>query len=141
MADALLRRTEASDQGTFGLFTLDGLTLFSGELPDRDNAPGVSCIPPGEYRCERRFSPRFKRETYWLRDVPSRSFILIHSANLMGDAALGFKSQLNGCIALGQRRGTMGGQKAILVSAPAITDLETATNREPFTLEVRNEFA
>ena len=49
-----------------------------------------------------------------------------------------FQKQLNGCIALGERLGWIAGQKAVLVSAPAIRRLEEYFKGEPFTLEVRN---
>lgn len=55
----------------------------------------------------------------------------------MGDAAKGFRSQLNGCLAVGERIGWIDGQKAILLSAPAIRRLEAYFVGKPFTLEIR----
>ncbi len=54
----------------------------------------------------------------------------------MGQSPL--RCQLNGCIALGERHGWIEGQKAVLVSAPAIRRLEEYFGGKPFTLEVRN---
>jgi hypothetical protein len=40
--------------------------LFSGELPWRDNAPSISCVPAGTYRAIFTNSPRFGRALYLL---------------------------------------------------------------------------
>jgi len=136
---SILTREDRSADGTFGRMTVGGLTLFSGELPWADNAPDRSCIPVGEYRCAFTFSPRFRRMLYLVIDVPGRSGIRFHAANLMGAVDQGRKSQLNGCIALGERIGFMDGQKALLLSAPALRRFESALGGGPFDLEVRDE--
>ena len=74
---------------------------------------------------------------YILGSVHSRSGIRIHPANLAGDSALGYKSQLNGCIALGERLGWINGQKALLMSAPAVRRAEAAFGGQPFLLEIK----
>lgn len=134
---ALLERLESTDQGTFGRLTAPGVTLFTGELPDRDNAPNISCIPAGAYRCAWTFSPAFKRFMYLVIPVIGRSGIRIHSANYMGDAPP-WRKQLNGCIALGEKLGWIDRQKAVLLSAPAVRRFETLTQHQPFDLEIRN---
>lgn len=136
-ADAILTRLDSSDQGTFGRIAAPAIVLFTGELPWRENRPSISCIPEGTYRVAWTFSPRFKRFMYLVDGVVGRSGIRKHSANLMGDAALGYKSQLNGCIALGERLGWLDRQKAVLLSAPAVRRFEEAMNHRPFILEVR----
>ena len=135
---AILQRLETGDQGTFGRLTLGGLALFTGELPWRDNASNVSCIPPGSYRCVWTYSNRFKRNMYLVAPVVGRAGIRIHAANLMGDATLGFRSQLNGCVSLGERLGTIASQRALLLSTPALRRFEALTRGKPFELEVRN---
>jgi len=135
--DAILTRLDSSDQGTFGRIVGPGITLLTGELPWRENRPSISCIPEGFYRVEWTWSPRFRRFMYLVDGVVGRSGIRKHSANLMGDAALGYKSQLNGCIALGERLGWLDMQKAVLLSAPAVRRFEEAMNHRPFILEVR----
>lgn len=128
---------ETGPHGTFGFIDMpDGLRLFTGELPDKQNAPNISCIPPGIYNCAWTFSPAFKRMMYLVADVPKRSGIRIHSANFMGDKAAGLRAQLNGCLALGRRLGTIDGQKALILSSAAVTALESFMGREPFILEV-----
>ena len=136
--NAILTRLESTDEGTFGQFVAGRLGLFSGELPDRGNAPSISRIdPPGVYTAGFTWSPRFARCLYLIGPVPGRSGIRMHPANLMGDASKGFRSQLNGCIALGERLGWMDRQKCLLLSAPAVRRVEAYFGGRPFTLEIR----
>lgn len=136
MKSAVLERLETGDHGTFGRIIVDDLILFTGELPWRDNSPNISCIPAGKYTCAWTFSPAFKRMMYAVGPVGGRAGIRIHPANLMGDKASGLRCQLNGCIAIGERLGTMQTQKAILLSAPAVRRLEDFTGRTNFSLEI-----
>jgi hypothetical protein len=137
MRNVLLERLETGDAGTFGRITADGLVLYTGELPDRDNAANVSCIPAGTYTCSYTYSPRFRRLMYGIEPVPGRAGVRIHSANFMGDSAKGLRCQLNGCIALGERLGKMDGQKAVLLSAPAVRRFVDLMAGETFKIEVR----
>lgn len=144
--DVVLERMESGLQGTFGRILARGiLRLFTGELPWLGNAPSVSCIPPAWddaaprlHRVVWTWSPRFRRFMYLLEDTDPRAGIRAHPANLMGDRAAGYRAQLNGCIALGERLGWIDGQKALLFSAPAVRRFEEFMQRAPFTLEIRN---
>jgi hypothetical protein len=131
-----LERLDKSAQGTFGRVTAGNLSLYSGELPYAGNQPNVSSLPPGHYRCVWTFSPKFRRFMYLLLDTGKRAGIRFHAANLMGSAP--YKAQLNGCIALGEKLGHLDGQKALLLSAPAISRFEIHMQRKPFLLEIRN---
>lgn len=133
----LLTRLDLSDQGTFGVIIVDDLTLYTGELPWIDNESNISCIPKGIYQCKWTHSNRFKKYMYEVCGVEKRSGIRKHSANLMGNITKGFKAQLNGCIALGERLGWMNGQKALLLSAPAMRRFESYLHYQPFELEIR----
>lgn len=136
MQRVVLERHEQSDHGTFGRIVTGDLVLFTGELPWRENAPNISCIPEGYYRAAFTHSPRFGRGLYLVSPVLQRTGIRIHPANLMGDASLGFKCQLNGCIALGEKLGWIEDQKAVLLSASAVRKFETYMGHRPFELEV-----
>lgn len=139
MIDALLQRFESGDQGTFGrLLAGSSISFFSGELPWRNNSPSISCVPAGMYRCVFTDSPRFGRHLYLLDAVPDRAGVRVHPANLAGDRSMGFKSQLNGCIALGESLGWIDGQKAVLLSAPAVRRFEQHMGGNPFMLEIAN---
>jgi len=132
----LLRREDHGDQGTFGRLTVGSLVLFTGELPWRDNRPNLSCLPVGVYNAEWTYSPAFKRWMYLLLGTSPRAGIRAHSANLMGDKLLGYRAQLNGCIALGERLGWIDRQKALLLSAPAVRRFEAHMSYVSFKLEI-----
>jgi hypothetical protein len=131
-----LLRFKTSDQGTEGmLITLDGFTCKTLELPWRDNQRSISCIPPGEYHCKIRHSNKFGK-TYWVTEVPSRSYILIHSGNFAGDKAKGFKTHVEGCILLGKKHGYLSNQRAILNSRITVRAFMNSLRDQDFTLTV-----
>lgn len=136
-----LTRLESSDHGTFGTIQVpddEWLHYFyAGELPWRDNRSSVSCIPTGLYKVDRVDWLKHNKKVFMVLNVPGRGGILIHSANYMGDSLKGFKTQLQGCIALGERLGVMEGQKALLLSAPAIRRFEALLDGKPFELEIK----
>ncbi len=135
--NVILTRTPSTDQGTFGLFRMDDGTQFcSLELPWRDNANGISCIPPGIYQCKWIQSPKHG-ECYQVTNVAQRDMIEIHSANFAGDTGKGFISQLLGCIALGTSIGILNNQLAVLNSKGAIIAFEAKQNEQDFTLTIR----
>ena len=127
MRTATLTRLESTDDYTLGQLIADGLAVHTLEPPWRDNARGVSCIPPGHYECERRKSPRYG-ETYWLLDTDPRQFILIHPGNVV--------RHTKGCILPGQRVGWLEGQRAVLLSRPAVREIEDYFGHQSFELEI-----
>jgi len=137
MRAVVLFRDPSTDAGTFGRVFVDFKPFcHSVELPDRGNAPNVSCIlPVGTYRCVWHRSPRFGW-CYLVTGVPGRSHILIHAANWAGDRALGYRSDLRGCIALGVKRGRLAGQPAVLASRLAVRKFNRVMNRQPFNLMI-----
>lgn len=142
MKTVRLIRGASTDQGTFGRLLFGPNVLHTVELPWRDNARQRSCIPAGSYRCALVNSPRFGR-VYGVANVPGRSHILIHAANVGGDVDLGWDSQLHGCIApverLGAIKNTAGRmQRAGLVSRPALRRLMAWADGQPFTLEIES---
>lgn len=136
-ADVTIERLDSTDEGTFGRFTFHDFVCFSGELLWSDNEPSISSIPPGRYVCIWSYSAKFKRQMFEITNVPGRAGIRIHAANFMGDDRKGFKKQLNGCVALGEKLGRMDGQKALLISKPAIRQFESLMNGKSFTLEIK----
>lgn len=133
-----IRRQLTDDQGTLGMFIADGLKLWCIELPDRGNATGRSCIPPGEYRVRWSRSPRLKKFTYEILGVPGRSGIRIHAGNVAGDVDLGYQSHSLGCPLLGERVGAIKGQRAVLASRSAVARFEKHMAGRPFILEIKN---
>jgi hypothetical protein len=137
-----LFRGPSTDHGTPGLLLReDGSRIaYTLELPWRENKRMRSSIPPGalpagQYpvRC---VVTEKRGPVYLLKNVPGRSSILIHSGNVAGDVEKGLESDVLGCILLGQARGYRRGQRAVLLSKPAISAFMREMNRKPFTLEV-----
>ena len=92
----------AVDHGTFGRLKSDGFACVTAELPWRDNAPDISCIPTGVYQCTFRWSNAHARHIYHVEGVPFRDAIEIHSGNFAGNTAHGLRSDSKGCILLGR---------------------------------------
>lgn len=132
-----------SDQGTFGILAFEDFAVHTLELPDRDNQPNISRIPAGEYIVTRRYSPSFRKELYWLKDVPSRSYVLIHGANFAGDIHKGWQSHLAGCIALGMACGYSRNrygktQKCVFRSQEALRKFEERLGGQDFKLIIKD---
>lgn len=137
MRTATLTRKKTGDSGTFGMLVTDnGQTFISGELPWRDNARGLSCIPLGEYVCIWTFSPAHSRQLYQLQGVKDRSEVQIHPGNYCGDTTKGMRSDVMGCIILGMTLGRLEGQDAVITSKGAVRDFEDAMGCEPFKLAI-----
>ena len=99
MRTAVLSRQPSTDEGTFGDWLSDSnWSCKTAELPWRDNACEISCIPCGTYRAVWRWSQGHQRNLYHLLNVPMRSEVEIHSGNLAGDVSAGYCSEVKGCI-------------------------------------------
>jgi hypothetical protein len=134
-----LFRLKRSDQGTEGLLVYGDFECKTLELPWRDNQPQISCIPAGTYDVEIRLSNKYGR-IYWVRKVPNRTYILIHSGNYAGDESKGFKTHVMGCILLGKTMGFLGGQRAVLNSRITVRAFMEELNYEPFQLRIQEAF-
>lgn len=134
----ILLRQKTSEQGTEGIISLThlGIHFFTLELPWHDNQPQISCIPTGIYEVALRKSPRFGI-TYHVKQVPDRSYILIHSGNFAGDISKGLKTNVEGCILLGMKRGTIAGQRAVLSSKVACRKFMNLMQGKEFILEIQ----
>ncbi len=125
--ELLLTRFSTSDQGTFGILTCGTFQCYTGELPDRNNTPRKSCVPVGTYEVENYSSKKYPN-SFHILDVPKRSLILIHKGNYCGDVDKGFRSDVLGCVIVGDRIGTLktasGSQDAVLSSAGAFLRLQ-----------------
>lgn len=139
MMEITLTRETSSDHGTLGRLTGPGINLHTIELPWRDNAPNLSCIPAGEYHCELVRSPRFGR-VYHVKDVPGRSHVLIHSGNYAGDSTKGWRTHSHGCILPGRKRGQLGNQAAVLCSRAALTSFMRSLAGRDFILNIEEVY-
>lgn len=115
MKTATILRTETGDDGTYGkLIGPNGFECYTAELPWRDRDGdgkrdrGVSCIRVGTYICRWTVSPTRKNRdgspeaSYELQSVPDASGVRIHLGNFAGDKALGYVSDVEGCILPGR---------------------------------------
>lgn len=95
MKKLTLKRIAFWQAWTFGVL-IDDLRPFAVtlELPWKDNATDISCIPAGTYQAKRIFSGRFQTLLFTLVNVPGRGNIELHMGNTVQDT--------HGCILLGQ---------------------------------------
>jgi len=104
----ILKRIASNSDGVFGVLIHENrpfaLTL---ERPWLDNVKSLSCIPAGQYRCERVDSPHFGN-TFEVTNVPDRTHILFHKGNIEDDT--------HGCILVGEQFEPLNGKDAILSS-------------------------
>ena len=78
---------------TLGLLYVDDVfSMYTLELPDKDNRVDISCIPEGEYVAVPYLSSKHG-ECYKILDVKGRTEIRIHVGNWTGDTT--------GCILVG----------------------------------------
>lgn len=109
-----LTRLGSFDWGVYGKLTLGDFECYTVERPRLDNAPSVSCIPIGEYGVARGYYNAGAYDCVDILDVPGRSLIKIHVANV--------PSELAGCVALGSKPGWYKGQWAMLNSGTAFAE-------------------
>lgn len=139
MLKATLTRFASSDSGTKGILAFDGgYTCKTLELPWFDNQKNISCVPTGTYKCDIYPSSKFGL-VYILEDVPNRSGVLIHQGNFAGDESRGYKSDVEGCILVGEKFGVLEGQQAVLNSRKTLLALKDFTDNEPFELTIVDE--
>jgi hypothetical protein len=83
-----------AQDGTLGQYASDsGFRCATVERPWDDNLADLSCVPVGRYLCLWTWSPKHNANVYELQDVPGRTAVEIHAANVF--------EQLLGCIAPG----------------------------------------
>jgi hypothetical protein len=139
-------REPSTNEGTFGIFSAPELNFecLSLELPDRNNTPSRSRIDAGIYSASWEMSPRKKRNTYRLQDKNGRVGVLIHPASFAGDELMGYESDLEGCIALGEKTAVMqlenGEFQQILTgSRRAVRKFEQLANGRPLVITIKNQ--
>ena len=102
MKTIILNRDWQDEKQTLGVCYVkdeNGSIIFKSEAIERgwlDNQKRISCIPAGEYPVKLEYSNRFRKKLYEIFCVPNRSECKFHSAN--------YSRELNGCIALGNKR-------------------------------------
>jgi len=105
-----LKRIAMNDDATFGVLldTYNTPFALTGERAWLGNASGVSCIPAGDYTCNRVQSPHFGN-VFEVSNVQGRGHILFHKGNIP-------EQDSHGCILIGEQFGYLGGAPAVLAS-------------------------
>lgn len=120
MRNIYINRLRTSENGTFGEMKFDDpasdMICVTCEPPWHNNAPEISCIPPGTYQCIPHNSPDHPN-TWEVTGVPNRAAILIHNGNTAKDT--------EGCVLVGENFGELNGLPAILNSNHALMQLRT----------------
>ena len=135
MNNVTIIRTRRSDHGTEGVLIFNDFICYTLELPWRENIRNLSCIPTGEYDVKIRISPKYGR-IYWVMEVDGRTYILMHSGNWAGNVEKGLNTHTNGCILLGEKRGYLAGQRAVLLSRRAIRKFMDKLQEKDFKLHI-----
>jgi len=165
MLTLTLTRKSTGDSGTFGdLILPDGTILKTGECPWRDNKSVISRIPVsagnpnGAYLAHLEKTgkhPSTDNPDAWdangvfvLQDVEGRTMCEIHVGNFCGDINLGYQSDVEGCIILGEQLGQEMTtrlsqnkmQDAVLSSTSAVEKFYKLMNGQDFLLVVQDNF-
>jgi hypothetical protein len=135
----LTRYGSIPGQGTFGELTHNGFSCKTIEREWLDNKPFVSCIPAGEYKLIPHTRPNgdevyaIVNESTGIYQYPNpkakRDLILIHKANIM--------TELAGCIAPGNKHGSVHRSFGVHGSGNAMDRLREALGSETHTLKIQ----
>jgi hypothetical protein len=133
-----LNRIGSTPWGTLGKLELPGgWSCCTMEPRWEHNARGVSCIPSGVYRLEKRTSPIVDKTTggifhqgWEIDGVPGRDLIMIHPGNWATDS--------NGCVLVGRSHEIIAGLPGVSSSRVAFQDLmKRMDSREEWRIEIR----
>lgn len=128
----LTRISTDPNVGTFGVLKwADESAPFGLSLEDpwKDNQRNISCIPEGDYWCDKYASPTHGH-TFIVREVPNRSYILFHRGNT--------HINTQGCILVGERFHFLNGIPSIAQSREGFNEFyEKARHYREFLLSVK----
>ncbi len=131
MLDCVILIRKYNKHSTMGRLILpSGKVLSTIERPWLNNKSNISCIPPGEYLVKwlpRSGSGKYKR-VWHVQNVPGRTGILFHSANLV--------RHLQGCIAPGMKQGKSNGLDCVFYSRKAINQMRKELSGKDFMLRI-----
>lgn len=123
-----LKRVVNQADVTLGVLKAGKFIFHTLELPWKDNARNISCIPDGIYECKLGYSNKWKTQVYQIDNVEGRDAIQIHIGNITND--------IRGCILLGMRFGTIQSKFAVLSSTAANKLFKKELDYQPFQLEI-----
>jgi len=125
-----LLRIERTEKITLGVLMIDEeIFCVTLENPWKNNKVNESCIPADIYICKRYESNKYG-DTYLVKDVEGRTWILFHWGN--------FVSNTDGCILLGESYTYINGEKAIGSSKKAfLAFIDKLGEVDNFILEIK----
>jgi hypothetical protein len=135
MLNVHLIRFQAGDYGTKGIWATPGFMARTIELPWKNNANSVSCIPDGKYKVKVRISKKYGK-VYHITNVEGRTWILTHSGNWAGNRSLGLRCHSEGCVLLGKYHAMIIDQVGVAVSKPTVRRWMQFTGGAEFKLHV-----
>ena len=114
----LTRFKPTSGKQTLGIIQYKEFSGTTLELPWKDNAYRISCIPEGMYRCNKRHSAKYGHH-FMINHVEGRDMILIHSGN--------YYTHTLGCILVGKYHKDIDGDglKDVTNSKDTLKELNT----------------
>lgn len=130
----LIRLEEDHNHGTFGVLKIDKQVFcFTLEPADLENKKNVSSIPAQQYICKKINSPKFG-VTFQVMDVPDRDHVLFHPGNRIEDT--------EGCILLGQYKGKLGQDRAVLNSGATFKEFRDValSSESEFHLTIKEDY-
>ena len=129
--DAILERFAYHPEATLGKLVIMDPVFYVAERPWRGNKKNVSCVPAGEYICNRYKSRKFG-ETFMLQDVPGRTYILFHAGNYP-------EKDSKGCLLIGEK--IMEGKPAVSSSKKALKRFyKILEGAQSFGLKITDKF-
>ena len=134
MKSVRLTRIASNHQhGTFGALTINGQPIcLTLEPYTRDNERNISCIPTGQYICNRVDSPKYG-DVFEVSNIQNRSHVLFHWGNRDKDT--------EGCILLGEEFGLLHGDWSVLSSKKAFNEFMNILKEEDqFTLTITESY-
>lgn len=114
--------------GTFGYAQTETGVIYTVERPWMSNIKNTSCIPEGEYACEKTFFHKDNYDAIGIKNVPNRDNVLIHIAN--------YPTDVLGCIGVGSGIGSIKGRWAVLNSEATFKAFMAVYSKEPFKLVI-----
>ena len=147
MIKGILKRTYYPTQTVGNLIiTKDDKLLFmcyTIELPEKGNAPQISCIPEGDYKVVYRESAKYPQH-YQILNVQNRDFILIHQANYVGSVnPKTHKPDLLGCVGVGSGYADLTGDGIVelINSSNTLKKLIAAVGKNEWSLKIESNKA
>lgn len=120
MTTITLQRVAQTDKLTQGVFIMDGVAFaVTLELPWRNNAQDISCIPAGTYEAFYRLSPQRGYHVWQLIDVPGRTYVQIHKGTTT--------AHTKGCIIVAEQFEEYNGRFAVFRSSKGFNELMEKT--------------